>query len=526
MSPIVSGLLARILRLFLRPRVYYDNRLVTIAMTDDISTPADAPSRASEMIRVVGLGKKFKIYPRPWGRVVEWLTAGKSRRHDDFWALRDVSFSVGRGESLGVIGVNGSGKSTLLKILSGALYPTEGEFHVAGRVLSLLELGTGMNPELTGRQNVVNSSRLLAFPPGYAEGKMPDIEAFAELSDGFFDRPVKLYSSGMMVRLAFSMFACFNPDVFVVDEALSVGDVFFQQKCTTRLLAMRAGGTTMLFVSHDLAAVEALCDRVLVMSGGRLAHDGDKKTAIQLYYALGGRHLAANAERRPLERPQRLPKPLATPDLLKEEPREAIAPAPALPGLQRTDLDDLPWQAPDDRDAIGAGPVRIAAYCCRNPAGGHSPQVHVGQWLEILVRAEALEDAPAVNLGLALHDRHNRLLFARGWVNAGLAPIDLQAGERIVTRFTLKLELEPDEYTLCFSAAEALPDAASPLGWNQNVGGQRYHELPHAAKVSVVPAMGQGRSSFGPANLRSRIDGLVLASEPVLVPGQAGTKRI
>src|SRR5277367_2261839 len=227
-------------------------------------------------MRVAGLGKKFKLFPRPWGRVTEWLTAGRCRRHEDFWALRDVSFSVGRGESLGVIGVNGSGKSTLLKILSGALYPTDGDFRVGGRVLSLLELGTGVNPELTGRQNVVNSSRLLAFPPGYADEKMPEIEAFADLSDGFFDRPVKLYSSGMMVRLAFSMFACFRPDVFVVDEALSVGDVFFQQKCARRLQAMRQAGTTMLFVSHDLMAVEALCYRVLLLHGGEVAHLGDK----------------------------------------------------------------------------------------------------------------------------------------------------------------------------------------------------------------------------------------------------------
>src|SRR4051794_24542015 len=198
------------------------------------------------MIRVSGLGKKFKLYPRPWGRLAEWLTLGRAVRHDDFWALRDVSFTVAGGESLGVIGVNGSDKSTLLKILSGALYPTEGTFEIRGRVLSLLELGTGVNMQLTGRQNVITSSRLLDFPQGYAEQRMADIEAFADLPAGFFDRPVGLYSSGMLPRLVFSMFACFDPDVFIVDEALSVGDVFFQQKCARRLQEMRAKGTTML----------------------------------------------------------------------------------------------------------------------------------------------------------------------------------------------------------------------------------------------------------------------------------------
>jgi ABC-type polysaccharide/polyol phosphate transport system ATPase subunit len=215
------------------------------------------------MIRVDRLGKKFKIYPRRSGRLVEWLTLGRATRHQDFWALKDVSFNLSRGGSLGIIGVNGSGKSTLLKILSGAMYPTDGTFEVGGRVLSLLELGTGLNTELTGRQNIINSAALLGFPPDYARQRLGQIEAFAELGE-FFDRPVRLYSSGMLVRLSFSMFACFDPEIFIVDEALSVGDVFFQQKCARRIQEMRANGTTMLFVSHDLAAVEALCDRVLL----------------------------------------------------------------------------------------------------------------------------------------------------------------------------------------------------------------------------------------------------------------------
>src|SRR5687768_14111746 len=142
-----------------------------------VAEPRAGAARSHEgatdvMIRATGLGKRFKIYPRPWGRLTEWLTLGRARRHDDFWALRDVSFEVAKGESLGVIGVNGSGKSTLLKILSGAMYPTAGTFSVSGRVLSLLELGTGVNPQLTGRQNVVNSSRLLAFPPEYVAERM------------------------------------------------------------------------------------------------------------------------------------------------------------------------------------------------------------------------------------------------------------------------------------------------------------------------------------------------------------------
>src|SRR4051794_36469351 len=307
------------------------------------------------MIKVLGLGKKFKLYPRPWGRLTEWATLGRAVRHDDFWALRDVSCAVRRGESLGVIGVNGSGESTLLKILPGALYPTEGTFEIGGRVLSLLELGTGLNPELSGRQNVLNSARLLTFPDGYAAGRMPRIEAFADLPGGFFDRPVKLYSSGMLVRLVFSMFACFDPDVFIIDEALSVGDVFFQQKCARRLAEMKAAGVTMLFVSHDLAAVEALCDRVLVLHHGRVEHDGDKKTGIRVYYACGGQGLRREAAPGA---------PTATggePTSARagrrfEESNGSVEPTPDFPPLS---FHEVAWQTPEARDALGDGRVEI-----------------------------------------------------------------------------------------------------------------------------------------------------------------------
>lgn len=465
------------------------------------------------MIRAVGLGKQFKIYPNPWGRLTEWLTLGRLVRHGDFQALRDVTFSVGRGESLGVIGVNGSGKSTLLKILSGALYPTEGTFQIEGRVLSLLELGTGLNPELTGRANVLNSSRLLAFPPGYAGAKMAEIEAFADLAEGFFDRPVKLYSSGMLVRLVFSMFACFDPDVFIVDEALSVGDVFFQQKCARRLQQMRAGGVTMLFVSHDLAAVEALCDRVMVLHAGTVRHDGDSKAGIALYYALGGR--AAGGGEEGLAAGHERPLPDGSPAIaagggVRSEPERSPETMPTFSPLRAGDAEALPWQPPDARDAIGDGRVEITGICYRRADGGDEPVVGRGGWLQVMLRAEARSAARSANFGLAIHDRHDRLLFARGWVNAGMSPVDLAAGDHVVARFALKLDLEPGEYIISLAATETLRDPGRPGGWDQDVGGQRYRELPYAGRISVVPVARGDRSSFGPANLRSRLDAILM----------------
>ena len=469
---------------------------------------SEAPRVGSDpIIRAHDLGKRFKLYPNPWGRMVEWVTFGKSVRHEDFWALRDVSFEVRRGESLGVIGMNGSGKSTLLKILSGAMYPTEGMFHVNGRVLSLLELGTGLNPQLTGRDNVVNSARLLAFDPDYAVERMPQIEAFADLGE-FFDRPVRVYSSGMMVRLAFSMFACFEPDVFIVDEALSVGDVFFQRKCADRIAEMRARGTTMLLVSHDLAAVEALCDRVMVLHAGKVRHLGDKAAGIRVYYALSGAVADRQGEG---ERGRGGDKER------KDNAAGSFSPSPPLPlslspptdgeGDSRStkdiDWQSLPWQSADQRERIGTGQVEVTGVCFRAPDGGPAPVVEQNHWLDVFARFEARADVGPVNVGVSVFDRMGRLVFARGWVNADLQPVWLKAGQTLFCRYRLRMDLEPGEYIVSLIAAEPLRDDLSPNGWNQETGGARYVELPYAAKVAVLPRKDRRKLSYGPANLPS-----------------------
>ncbi|HEX4124124.1 MAG TPA: ABC transporter ATP-binding protein [Tepidisphaeraceae bacterium] len=423
------------------------------------------------------LGKTFRLYRKPSGRLVEWLTLGRAVRHTDFDALRDISFQVGRGESLGIIGVNGSGKSTLLKILSSALHPTAGAYHVEGRLLSLLELGTGLNMELTGRANVINSARLLGFPDEYPREKMGDIEAFAELGD-FFDRPVRVYSSGMLVRLVFSIFACFDPDVFIVDEALSVGDVYFQQKCARRLREMVAAGVTMLFVSHDLGAVEALCDRVMVLHKGTMHFLGDKRRGIAVYYSLLGASMPA-----PVVMPTRPAKPALIPD----------ADAGA---------DDIPWQAPDTFDATGDGRVRITGIAFRTADGTTVPTVPRGQWIDVLVRYEAAEDVGPINASINLYDRMNQMLFAVNWLNAEMDPIWLDKHQQAIGRFSVKLDLEPGQYILWLGATQALPDPQSPTGWNQNIGGERLAALPRAGKLAVLPPADGLRRSFGPANLQ------------------------
>jgi len=435
-----------------------------------------------------GLGKRFKLYTNPWHRAFEWLTFGKVARHTDFWAIRDVSFSVKRGECVGILGPNGSGKSTLLKILSGALHATNGTYETTGRVLSLLELGTGLNHELTGRQNVLQGAELLGFPPGYAERKIIEIEAFAELGD-FFDRPVKVYSSGMFVRLVFSMFACFEPDVFIVDEALSVGDVFFQQKCMRRAREMLERGVTMLFVSHDTAAVEMLCNRVIVLNKGQVLFSGDTRQGLAAYYSLVGKAVAAERA--------------AVAPVVAAETGEAPVDPAVTAEIER--LKQLPWQTPDSTDIAGDGSVEITGICYQRDDGSISQIVERGGWIEISVRAYAHRDTGPVNNGVAMYDRIGTLIFAVNVLNAEIEPMRAKAGEEWVTRFRIKADMEPGEYTLTIGASEALPDAQSMTGWNQHLGGVHFARLSRGGKIAIIPRPDNRRRSFGPANLDYRL---------------------
>ncbi|HSZ58898.1 MAG TPA: ABC transporter ATP-binding protein [Tepidisphaeraceae bacterium] len=251
-------------------------------------------TQMAPLVSTTNLSKRFKIYPKPGGRLIEWLTANRACRHDDFWALRDLDITLNRGECLGIVGANGSGKSTLLKILAGTLTPTTGTFSVDGRVMAILELGTGFNRELTGRQNVHLAAQLLGIGRDYVEQRMSDIESFAALGD-FMDRAYKLYSSGMQARLAFSLFAFLDPDVLIVDEALAVGDIAFQRKCYRRMEQMIGGESkAVILVSHDLHAVTRLCTRAIWLRNGRVEMEGDPPQVVERYqrYMLQGEEAA------------------------------------------------------------------------------------------------------------------------------------------------------------------------------------------------------------------------------------------
>ena len=225
-------------------------------------------------IKVENLGKCYHIYEKPRDRLMQMLARGRKQYFREFWALRDVSFSVGRGETVGIIGRNGSGKSTLLQMICGTVSPTSGVVNTRGRVAALLELGAGFNTEFTGRENVLLNAAILGFPQEEIEARMQEILAFSELGD-FLDQPVKTYSSGMYSRLAFSIAIHVDPEILIVDEALAVGDARFVAKCMRRIKDIQTRGATILFVSHDVGSVRTLCERAIWLHKGRLVEEGD-----------------------------------------------------------------------------------------------------------------------------------------------------------------------------------------------------------------------------------------------------------
>ncbi|HLA76541.1 MAG TPA: ABC transporter ATP-binding protein [Vicinamibacteria bacterium] len=275
----------------------------------------------SLVVSVEAVSKAYVRHATPWERL-KALFLPDRYRGEEFWALREVSLSVRRGETVGIVGRNGSGKSTLLQLIAGTLTPTSGRTEVTGRVSALLELGSGFNPDFTGRENVVFQASLMGLPSAEIQERFPEIAAFADIGD-FLDQPVRTYSSGMFVRLAFAVAISVNPELLIVDEALSVGDEGFQRKCYGRIRAFQERGGTVLFVSHSGAVVVDLCDRALLLDRGERLLEGPPKEVVSRYHKL----LFAAPEARERLRAELLawthgaPAPGTTPpDLIEAEP--------------------------------------------------------------------------------------------------------------------------------------------------------------------------------------------------------------
>jgi lipopolysaccharide transport system ATP-binding protein len=401
-------------------------------------------------LRLEGVSKKYRLFASPGARLREALL--RRPEHEVFWALRDVSFTLPAGRTLGVLGLNGSGKSTLLQIIADVLEPTEGDVEVNGRVAALLELGAGFNPDLSGRENVVTNARILGLTHRQALDRLAEVEEFADIGR-HFDRPVKTYSSGMFMRVAFAMSICVDPDILMIDEALAVGDVKFQEKCFRRLKQFQARGRTILFVTHDRASVTQLCDDAILLHHGRLVMRGAPADVVAAYTEL----LTTGALPGAAPRSPAPPAEAAPPEA---DPPEADPLALFLAGRGGEDrLAQHPlFNRNEDRFGAGGGAildVLLRAERQVNPAG-----IVSGSEVEVLVKYRL--DAPARPvLGLTLMNTQGVVLYATNTMWQRISLPRREAGEVGVVCFRGRLPLPPGPVFLDVAvASEAGPGQA------------------------------------------------------------------
>lgn len=379
------------------------------------------------LITVTNLGKAFKRYTRIRHRLLEWLPGG-GQHHELRWVLNDLTFSLHAGESVGLVGRNGAGKSTLLKLLTGTLIPTTGSVQLRGRVAALLELGMGFHPEQTGFDNVLMAGQLQGMTRSEILACMDDIVAFAEIGDALM-QPVRVYSSGMMVRLAFATATAVRPDVLIVDEALAVGDAYFQHKCFKRIREFQQQGIALLFVSHDPLAVKSLCSRALLIEGGQLAMDGSPTQVLDYYNAL----IALDEE-------------------------SASKHGEHIVALKKT---------AGSGTRSGTGQARIQSTQLLR-LGQKTQQVIEGEPLELQVQLIILQDLPKFTVGILLRDRLGNEIYGTNTYHLGLAGqlCDVKAGSHYSLTFAIaSLNLGAGTYSVSVAVHGADSHLAGNYDW-------------------------------------------------------------
>lgn len=369
-------------------------------------------------ITVTNLGKAYKQYPTRWSRLAEWLIPGHKSRHTLKWILEDINFTVQPGEAVGIIGINGAGKSTLLKMIAGTTQPTTGSVRITGRVAALLELGMGFHPDFTGRQNAFMAGQLLGYSVEEIARLMPGIEAFAEIGD-YIDQPVRVYSSGMQVRLAFSVATAQRPEVLIVDEALSVGDAHFQHKSFDRIREFRKQGTTLLIVSHDKGAIQSICDRAILLSKGRKLLEGRPESVLDYYNAA-----------------------------IVEDANNRIVQTADENGRLQT--------------ASGTGKVRITHVTLRDFLGREVEVVDVGSELVLEIKVAAFSSINTLVAGFLIKDRLGQEVFGTNSHHHKQIVYDLNDGSRLTYRYHFKADFGPGNYSI----AVALHKTESHLSEN------------------------------------------------------------
>ncbi|CAM0120221.1 lipopolysaccharide transport system ATP-binding protein [Stenotrophomonas geniculata] len=389
---------------------------------------------ADTVIEVSGVGKSYHMYERPSHRLWQALAGKRKSFYKDFWALRDVSFSIRRGQTVGIVGRNGSGKSTLLQMIAGTLNPTEGSIKVKGRVAALLELGSGFNPEFTGRENVYLNATILGLSRAQIDQRLESILAFADIGE-FIDQPVRSYSSGMSVRLAFAVIAHVDADILIIDEALAVGDAFFSQKCMRFLREFQKNGT-LLFVSHDAAAVTNLCENAVWLQNGRMRLSGTSQEVVEAYmteqHVVGRREVGG--ETIVVEKKQRR-STAESPDFRREQFRdEGVVNRIA---LFEFDPDNVGQE-------FGAQGARIVDVAIRGDDGSALTLVEGGELVTLHVAVKLEETLGNLIVGFYVKDRLGQRLFGdNSYFACKDAPVGGVAGQTVRATFQFRMPVMP-----------------------------------------------------------------------------------
>lgn len=427
-------------------------------------------SSSQPVITVEHLSKAYQIYQKPQHRFFQSLLRGRKQFFREFWALRDISFTVRRGETIGVLGRNGSGKSTLLQLIAGTLEPTGGVIRVAGRTSAILELGAGFNPEFTGRENIVLSTAILGMSAAETDARMGRIIDFADI-DQFIDQPVKTYSNGMYARLAFAVAINVDPDVLIVDEALSVGDAKFQAQCFRKFEEFKERGITILFVTHSVEQIARHCTRALLLDRGALLASGEPKVVIGRYLELlFGPHATSGT----------LVQAHSTP-ALQPDVRSLFADAvtgDAMNGFTRR----ATYNRLEHR--WGDGRARIIDYALLGPAGSETTSLGTGDAVSLFLRVAFFADVDRPIFGLTIKTPDGVEISGNNSRDETFLPRfrARRGGDETIVRFDFRCTLNSGEYLLSVGVAEETETGVVPLD-------RRYDSI-HVTVVNTRKAFG------------------------------------
>ncbi len=395
-------------------------------------------------ISVNNVSKMYKLYDNPMDRLKESLGLSRKKKYKEHYALNDVSFQVHKGETVGIIGTNGSGKSTILKIITGVLNPTQGQVVVDGRISALLELGAGFNGEYSGIENVYLNGTMIGFSREEIDAKLQDILDFADIGD-FVNQPVKTYSSGMFVRLAFAVAINIEPEILIVDEALSVGDVFFQAKCYRKFEEFKEMGKTILFVSHDLSSIGKYCDRVVLLNKGKKLAEGDAKEMVNLY-----RRVLVNQYEEPDEaaKEETQDAVVEPDDPVTEDEKETVK----KPGVvRREEGDQMKSKLNLNPEVLeyGSKLAEIEDFAIRDDSGMITNVIEKGQEFSVDMKIRFQEDISEPIFAFTLKDLKGTEITGTNTMYENTPMKPQKKGDVRYVTFTQKMPLEAGEYMLC-----------------------------------------------------------------------------